>query len=199
MIRIVIAEDQRLLLGALGALLDLEDDLEVVGGASNGVEAIELIHRLKPDVCILDIEMPGKTGLDVAEELQGKGCKFIILTTFARAGYFERAVKAGVSAYMLKDSPIEELAGSVRSVMTGKRIYATELIVDLYGEENPLTDREKEILQLLAAGKTTKETAEELFLTTGTVRNYISGILDKLDVNNRIEAITLSKEKGWMN
>ncbi|MDF2659565.1 MAG: DNA-binding response regulator [Paenibacillus sp.] len=199
MIRIVIAEDQRLLLGALGALLDLEDDLEVVGGASNGVEAIELIQRLKPDVCILDIEMPGKTGLDVAEELQGKGCKFIILTTFARAGYFERAVKAGVSAYMLKDSPIEELAGSVRSVMTGKRIYATELIVDLYGEENPLTDREKEILQLLAAGKTTKETAEELFLTTGTVRNYISGILDKLDVNNRIEAITLSKEKGWMN
>ncbi|TNJ62239.1 response regulator transcription factor [Paenibacillus hemerocallicola] len=199
MIRIVIAEDQRLLLGALGALLDLEDDLEVVGGASNGVEAIELIQRLKPDVCILDIEMPGKTGLDVAEELQGKGCKFIILTTFARAGYFERAVKAGVSAYMLKDSPIEELAGSVRSVMTGKRIYATELIVDLYGEENPLTDREKEILQLLAAGKTTKEMAEELFLTTGTVRNYISGILDKLDVNNRIEAITLSKEKGWMN
>ncbi|TMV48736.1 response regulator transcription factor [Paenibacillus mesophilus] len=199
MIRIVIAEDQRLLLGALGALLDLEDDLEVVGRASNGVEAIELIHRLKPDVCILDIEMPGKTGLDVAEELQGKGCKVIILTTFARAGYFERAVKAGVSAYMLKDSPIEELASSVRSVMTGKRIYASELIVDLYGEENPLTDREKEILQRLAAGKTTKETAEELFLTTGTVRNYISGILDKLEVSNRIEAITLSKEKGWMD
>lgn len=199
MIRIVIAEDQRLFLGALGALLDLEDDLEVVGKASNGVEAIELIHRLKPDVCILDIEMPGKTGLDVAEELQGKGCKFIIMTTFARTGYFKRAVKAGVSAYMLKDSPIEELASSVRSVMTGKRIYASELIVDLYGEDNPLTDREKEILQRLAAGKTTKETAEELYLTTGTVRNYISGILDKLEVGNRIEAITLSKEKGWMD
>ncbi|MEF3302064.1 response regulator transcription factor [Paenibacillus sp. GYB003] len=199
MIRIVIAEDQRLLLGALGALLDLEDDLEVVGKASNGVEAIELVDRLKPDVCILDIEMPGKTGLDVAEELKGKGCKVIILTTFARAGYFERAVKAGVSAYMLKDSPIEELAASVRSVMTGKRIYASELIVELYNEENPLTDREKEILQKLAAGKTTKETAKELFLTTGTVRNYISGILDKLEVSNRIEAITLSKEKGWMD
>lgn len=197
MIRIVIAEDQQMLLGALGSLLSLEEDMEVVAKARNGAEAVELAHRYRPDVCIMDIEMPGKSGLDAAEELKGLGCKVIILTTFARSGYFERAVKAGVSAYLLKDSPSEELANSIRSVMAGRRIYAPELMDDVYREENPLTEREMAVLELVADGKNTKEIASQLSITTGTVRNYISTILDKLDVKNRIEAITHSKEKGW--
>ncbi|NHC40164.1 response regulator transcription factor [Bacillus sp. MM2020_1] len=197
MIKIVIAEDQQMLLGAFGSLLNLEDDMEVVGKASNGEEAVSLVKKLQPDVCIMDIEMPGKSGLEAAEELKGLGCKVIILTTFARTGYFQRAIKAGVSGYLLKDSPSEELANSIRSVMSGRRIYAPELMDDVYGEENPLTDREKEVLELVADGKNTKEIAEELSIKTGTVRNYISIILDKLEVKNRIEAITQSKEKGW--
>ncbi|PLS02841.1 response regulator transcription factor [Neobacillus cucumis] len=197
MIKIVIAEDQQMLLGAFGSLLNLEDDMEVIGKASNGIEAVELVKNYKPDVCIMDIEMPGKSGLEAAEDLKGLGCKVIILTTFARTGYFQRALKAGVSGYLLKDSPSEELASSIRNVMAGRRIYAPELMDDVYGEENPLTDREKEVLELVADGKNTKEIAETLSIKAGTVRNYISIILDKLEVKNRIEAITQSKEKGW--
>lgn len=197
MIRIVIAEDQRMMLGALGSLLNLEDDMEVVGKVSNGKEAISLVKSLQPDICIMDIEMPEKSGLEAAEELKGLGCKVIILTTFARSGYFQRALKAGVRGYLLKDSPSDELASSIRSVMGGRRIYAPELMDDVYGEENPLTDREKEVLELIADGKNTKEIADKLSIKTGTVRNYISAILDKLEVTNRIEAITQSKEKGW--
>jgi two-component system response regulator DesR len=197
MIKIVIAEDQQMLLGAFGSLLNLEDDMEVVGKASNGEEAVSLVKKYKPDVCIMDIEMPAKSGLEAAEDIKGLGCKVIILTTFARTGYFQRALKAGVSGYLLKDSPSEELASSIRNVMAGRRIYAPELMDDVYGEENPLTDREKEVLELVADGKNTKEIAETLSIKTGTVRNYISIILDKLEVKNRIEAITQSKEKGW--
>ena len=197
MIRIVIAEDQKMLLGAFGSLLNLEEDMEVIGQAANGVEAVELVQRLQPDICIMDIEMPGKSGLEAAEELKEIPCKIIILTTFARTGYFQRAIKAGVRGYLLKDNPSEELASSIRSVMAGKRIYAPELIDEMYGQENPLTDREREVLELVADGKNTKEIADQLSIKNGTVRNYISTILDKLEVKNRIEAITHSKEKGW--
>lgn len=197
MIRIVVAEDQRMMLGALGSLLNLEEDMEVVGKACNGEEAISLVRQHHPDICIMDIEMPEKSGLEAAEELKTAECKVIILTTFARSGYFQRALKAGVKGYLLKDSPSEELADSIRSVMAGKRIYAPELIDDVYSEENPLTKREKKVLELVADGKNTKEIADELSIKTGTVRNYISQILDKLHVKNRIEAISHSKEKGW--
>lgn len=197
MIRIVIAEDQRMLLGALASLLDLEEDMKVVGKASNGEEAVRLVHAHKPDICIMDIEMPGMSGLDAAEQLKGTGCKVMILTTFARSGYFERAIKSGASGYLLKDSPSEELADSIRMIMAGRRIYATELVDNAYGNENPLTEREKEVLLLIAEGKNTKDIASELYLTNGTVRNYISVILDKLGVSNRVEAITRFKEKGW--
>ncbi|THF75701.1 response regulator transcription factor [Cohnella fermenti] len=197
MIRIVIAEDQRMLLGALASLLDLEDDMQVVGRAGNGEEALKLIRERKPDICVMDIEMPVKTGLDAAEEIRGLGCKVIILTTFARAGYFERALRAGVSAYLLKDSPSEELAASIRSVMAGRRIYAPELVDESIQPDNPLTERETEVLGMIADGKNTKEIASSLYITTGTVRNYISVILNKLNVSNRIEAISRFKEKGW--
>lgn len=197
MIRIVLAEDQRMMLGALGSLLDLEEDMEVVGKASNGEEVIELVEKLQPDICIMDIEMPLKSGLDAAEILRDQPCKIIILTTFARSGYFERARKAGVSGYLLKDSPSEDLATSIRTIMDGRRIYAPELVDLAYADENPLTDRESQVMELIAEGRSTKEIAKELFITTGTVRNYISTILDKLEVGNRIEAISRFKEKGW--
>ncbi|MFC7687235.1 response regulator [Ureibacillus sp. GCM10028918] len=200
MIRIVIAEDQGMLLGAMKSLLNMEDDMEVVGIAKNGDEAVGLVSELKPDICIMDIEMPVKTGLDAAELLsENTDCKIIILTTFARPGYFERARKAGVRGYLLKDSPIEELVHSIRVIMDGRRIYAPELVDFVYEDdsENPLTERESQVLELVAEGKTTKEIAAELFLSAGTVRNYISTILDKLGVGNRIEAISRFKEKGW--
>nr|WP_255639733.1 response regulator transcription factor [Aquibacillus saliphilus] len=196
-IRIVLAEDQRLLLGALGSLLDLEEDMDVVGKARNGEEALALVKQHDPDICIMDIEMPLKSGLDAAEELKDHSCKVIILTTFARSGYFERARDAGVSGYLLKDSPSEDLANSIRVIMDGRRVYAPELVDMAYSDVNPLTDREEQVIKLMADGKNTKEIASQLYLTNGTVRNYISTILDKLEVSNRIEAITRFKEKGW--
>lgn len=200
MIRIVIAEDQGMMLGALGALIGMEEDMEVVGMAKNGEEAITLVQENTPDVCIMDIEMPVKTGLDAAEALKNTSTKVIMLTTFARSGYFERARKAGVRGYLLKDSPIEELVTSIRQIVDGRRIYAPELVDIAFEDyrENPLTKRENEVLKLVADGKTTKEIAKELYLTAGTVRNYISTIFEKLEVSNRIEAISLYKDKGWL-
>ncbi len=197
MISIVIAEDQQMLLGALGSLLDLEENMQIVGMAKNGEEACTLVKKHNPDICIMDIEMPLKSGLDAAEELKDHPCKVIILTTFARAGYFSRARQAGVSGYLLKDSPSEELANSIRIIMEGQRIFAPELVDMAFGDENPLTEREKQVIQLMADGKNTKEISSQLYITPGTVRNYISVILDKLEVSNRIEAISRFKEKGW--
>lgn len=200
MIRIVIAEDQGMLLGALSSLLNMEEDFKVVGKAKNGEEAVSLVKKLEPDICVMDIEMPIKTGIDAAEELIGSTCKVIMLTTFARVGYFERAQRAGVHGYLLKDSPIEELADAIRTVVDGRRVYAPELVDTIYNDdikENPLNGRESELLDLISKGKTTKEIANELYLSNGTVRTYISIILGKLDVGNRIEAISRFKEKDW--
>lgn len=198
MIRLVLAEDQNLLLGALGSLLDMEEDIEVVGKATNGEEALSLVESLNPDVCMMDIEMPVMTGLEAAEILKKSDCKVIILTTFLRPGYFERAKKANVNGYLLKDSPSESLAQSVRKVMTGKRVYAPELIDIAFELDNPLTAREQEIVKHLADGEATKSIAQKLNLSNGTVRNYISIVLDKLDAKNRIEAISKAIEKGWL-
>ncbi len=200
MIRLFIAEDQKMLLSALGSLLDLEKDMEVIGQAVNGEEALSSILRLKPDVCLMDIEMPVLSGLDVAEQLTQRGShsKVIILTTFARPGYFERAVKSGVHGYLLKDGEIDELADAIRKCMTGKRIFSPELTFDLIREENPLTEREQQILRLASLGKTTKEITSELYLSSGTVRNYISEIIQKLEAKNRTEAASIAKTKGWI-
>ena len=157
MIRIVIAEDQEMLLEAMGSLLNLEEDMEVVGQARNGEEALTLVHQLQPDVCIMDIEMPEMSGLEAAEALKPAGCKVIILTTFARTGYFERALKADVRGYLLKDSPSEELACSIRSIMDGKRIYSPELMDD----DSSDNERGIEVLELLADGQITNETSNQ--------------------------------------
>ncbi|TYS10198.1 response regulator transcription factor [Bacillus subtilis] len=200
MIRLFIAEDQRMLLGALGSLLDLEEDMEVMGQALNGEEALKAILKLEPDVCIMDIEMPVRSGLDVAEELMQKGCgsKVIILTTFARPGYFERAVKAGVHGYLLKDGEIDDLADAIRKCVKGKRVFSPELTFNMMRDENPLTVREQEILRLAALGKTTKDITLELYLSQGTVRNYISEIIQKLNAKNRTEAASIAEDKGWI-
>ena len=200
MIRIVIAEDQRMLRSALGTLLSMEEDFEVVGEADNGEDALKLIENLQPDICLLDIEMPRKSGLEVASDLKkiGSDCKVIILTTFARPGYFERAVKAGVYGYLLKDGSIDELAASIRRIMNGSKEFSPELIVSVIHDDNPLTNREQEILRLAAEGKTAKEIAKQLFLSSGTVRNYLSEITQKLEAKNKIEAISIAKEKGWI-
>lgn len=203
MIRIVIAEDQQLLRGALAALLDLEEDLQVVGQAGDGQEALKQIEALRPDVCLLDIEMPLLSGLEVAERLQQQagraaGCRVMIVTTFARPGYFERAVKADVRGYLLKDEPSERLAEAIRRVMQGHREVSPQLIFGEGRESNPLTGREREILRLAAAGLTAGEISAQLHLSAGTVRNVISVILSKLAAKNRIEAIAIAEQKGWL-
>lgn len=200
MINIVIAEDQRLLRGAMASLLDLEDDIEVAGEAGDGAEALAMIERLKPDVCLMDIEMPLMSGLEVAEILKSRGhaTRIIILTTFARPGYFERGVKAGIQGYLLKDEPVDKLADAIRRVMGGHREVSPELVFGSLREENPLSDREREILKLAGDGRSAGEIASALHLSYGTVRNYISEILGKLEVKSRIEAVRLAEEKGWM-
>lgn len=198
MIRLVLAEDQNLLRDALGLLLDMEADIEVVGKASNGEEALELVESLAPDICLMDIEMPIMTGLEAAERLKDSDCKVIILTTFLRSGYFARAKAANVSGYLLKDSPSESLAESIRKIMEGKRIYSPELIDVAFELDNPLTEREQQIVKHLAEGEATKTIAHKLNLSDGTVRNYISIVLDKLDARNRIEAIRKAIDKGWL-
>ncbi|MDN3020242.1 response regulator transcription factor [Paenibacillus sp. BSR1-1] len=173
MIRIVIAEDQELLLGAIGSLLNMEDDMQVVGQAGNGEEAVALVHQLQPDVCIMDIEMPKMSGLAAAEALKSVECKVIILTTFARNGYFERALKADAKGYLLKDGPSEELACSIRSIMAGNTIYSP----DLMDEGSMDTEQEKELLEKTVAEPIITNTSRNKL---GMVRNYFSTILDKM-------------------
>jgi two-component system, NarL family, response regulator DesR len=176
MIRIVIAEDQKMLLGTIGSLLNLEDDMEVVGQAGNGEEALRLVNRLQPDVCIMDIEMPEKSGLEAAEALMPLGCKVIILTTFARAGYFQRVLNANVRGYLLKDNPSEELACSIRSIIAGKRIYSPDLMDDEFSSN----EQEMARFERLVDEPTINENSIQPSKTIGTVRNYISTIMDKI-------------------
>lgn len=201
MISLVIAEDQKILRGALGTLLDFEEDLTVIGQAQDGEEALRLIHQLKPDVCILDIEMPKKSGLDVADELKKaeSTCKVVILTTFARPGYFERALRADVRGYLLKDGSIDELANAIKNVMTGKREFSSELVTGHFSNDNPLTKREQEVLNHAANGLTSKEIGTELYLSSGTVRNYLSEILQKVGAKNKVEALVICRKKGWLD
>lgn len=201
MIRIVLGEDQGLLRGALATLLSLEDDIEVIGQAGNGQEALDLIMKEGPDIAILDIEMPLMTGLEVAEEVQRRGstCRVMILTTFARPGYFQRAIAAGVSAYLLKDSPSEELCEAIRQVVSGKRVVHPELSLAMWEEPCPLSARERDVLKLAAQGLTLQEIGKQLFLSHGTVRNYMSEAIGKLGASTRMEAIRVAQDKGWLD
>ena len=198
-IRVVIAEDQGMVLGALAALLEIEGDISVVARSRNGKEALAAVLEHKPDVFITDIEMPEMTGLDVAGELKRRrsGTRVIILTTFARAGYLRRALEAGASGYLLKDMRSEELAEAVRRGATGlARDLDPELATEAWAEPDPLTDRERQVLRLAGDGVSSGDIAAELSLSEGTVRNYLSEAISKLGANNRIEAARIARTKG---
>lgn len=200
MIRVVVAEDQGMVLGALAALLETESDIEVVGMARNGAEAVAMTRERRPDVLLTDIEMPEMTGLEVAAALKGQGLptKIVIVTTFARAGYFRRALDAGASGYILKDSPPDMLANTVRKVHAGLRAIDPELAAEAWGEADPLTDRERQALRLAGDGKTTGDIAETLGLSEGTVRNYLSEAMTKVGAVTRVEASRIARAKGWL-
>lgn len=199
MIRVMIAEDQSMVLGALAALLDMESDIEVVGQARDGEQALNLVRKLQPDVLLTDIEMPKVTGLELAAKVRSKGGpRVIILTTFARAGYLRRALEAGASGYLLKDAPATELAQAVRLVHAGGRAIDPELAAEAWSEPDPLSDRERQVLRLAGEGRTSAEIAKELRLSEGTVRNYLSEAISKLDAGNRVEAARIARDKGWL-
>lgn len=200
MIRIVIAEDQGMVLGALAALLELEGDLEVVAQARDGAQGLALVGAHRPDVLLTDIEMPGLTGLELAARVreQHPETRVVILTTFARSGYLQRALAAGVSGYLLKDAPASELSAAVRRVHAGLRAVDPELAAEAWSEPDPLTERERACLRLAGQGQTSPEIARALGLSDGTVRNYLSEAIGKLGVGNRIEAARLAREKGWL-
>ncbi|MFK8016394.1 MAG: response regulator [Gammaproteobacteria bacterium] len=199
-LRIVLVEDQTMVLGALAALLDLEPDFQVVGTASDGKAAIELLDTLSPDILVTDIEMPVMGGLDLALALRDRpeAPKVVILTTFARAGYLRRALDAGVRGYLLKDAPSEQLAVALRQVAAGKRVVDPELAMESLDARDPLTERERQALRAAAEGKSTQQIAAALFLSDGTVRNYLSEAISKLNASNRIDAARIARQKGWL-
>ena len=201
MIRIVLAEDQGLVLGAISALLSLEQDLEVVGQAADGQAALEQCRSLNPDVLVTDIEMPRLSGLDLSERLRAEGSpvRVIIVTTFGRAGYLRRALGVGARGYLLKDAPAEQLAGAIRRVHAGGRTIAPELAEGAWDAgQNPLTDRERQVLQAAEDGAGTGTIAAALGLSEGTVRNYLSEAISKLEARGRVEAARKAREFGWL-
>jgi two-component system response regulator DesR len=201
MIRVLIAEDQNLVLGALAALLRLEPDLDVVGTAGNGKDALALCRQLVPDIVLTDVEMPQMTGLELAAHLAQENVKsrVVILTTFARSGYLRRAMAAGVRGYLLKDAPADTLAAAIRVVHGGGRAIAPELALESWNAgADPLSDRERQVLRLAGEGKTSVEIARQVHLSEGTVRNYLSEAISKLNAGNRIEAYRMARDAGWL-
>lgn len=200
MIRLVLAEDQAMVRGALAALLGLESDLHVVAEAGDGESAWSAVQSLQPDLLVTDIEMPGCTGLDLALRIKESSLstRVVILTTFARAGYLRRALDAGVRGYLLKDAPSEQLAAALRQVNAGGRAIDPQLALAAWGEDDPLSERERQVLRLAGEGAGSAEIAERLHLSQGTVRNYLSEAIGKLGVANRIEAYRLARGKGWL-
>ncbi len=200
-IRVVLAEDQAMVLGALAALLDLEPDIEVVRCAANGRGAFDAVFKLVPDVLVTDIEMPLMTGLELAGKLREShpAVRTVILTTFARPGYLRRALEAGARGYLLKDRPAAELADAVRRVHRGLRVIDPALATEAWSAEvDPLTERERQILQRAGEGRATAEIAGELRLSEGTVRNYLSEAIAKLGAANRVDAARIARAKGWL-
>ncbi|MFL9583965.1 response regulator transcription factor [Stenotrophomonas sp. AB1(2024)] len=200
MIRIVLAEDQAMVRGALSALLGLEPDIEVLGAAADGEAAWRMLQQLQPDILVTDIEMRGLSGLELAQRIARHGLpiKVVIVTTFARSGFLRRALDAGVCGYLLKDAPAEKLADALRQVQHGGRAIDPQLALDAWSQADPLNDRERQVLRLSGDGRSASEIATQLGLSPGTVRNYLSECIGKLGVANRIEAYRLARQKGWL-
>ena len=200
MISIVLAEDQTMLREAMVQLINLNDNIEVVASTGNGKQALAYIESEKPNVAILDIEMPGLTGLEILSHIRNKqlDVKVIIVTTFKRPGYFESAVSYDVDAYVLKERSIEELVTTVYKVLNDEKEYSESLMTTIFNERNPLTPKEQLVLKEIGKGHSSKEIAINLFLSDGTIRNYTSIIIDKLEAENRYDAWHIAKHKGWI-
>jgi len=201
MIRIVVAEDQAMVLGALASLLALEPDMAIVGQARDGEAALALVRDLRPDILLTDIEMPGLTGIDVAARITAEGLRsrIVIVTTFGRPGYLSRAREAGVRGYLLKDAPVETLADAIRTVAAGGRVIPQELAAAAWeAGADPLSERERAVLRLAEEGLPNKEIARRLALSPGTIRNYLADAAAKLGAGNRIEAGRAARSRGWL-
>lgn len=200
MISIIIAEDQYMLRKAMVQLIEFNDQMNVIEDCGNGVDAFEFIEKYHPDIAILDIEMPGLTGLEVLVKIKEfkLDTKVIIVTTFKRPGYFEKAVANDVDAYVLKERSVEDLIQTIQNVIKGEKEYSTSLMTTLFKESNPLTHKEQVVLREIGNNLSSKEIAEKLYLSDGTVRNYTSNIIDKLNADNRFNAWKQAKEKGWI-
>jgi two-component system, NarL family, response regulator DesR len=200
-IQVLLAEDQAMVRGALAALLGLEDDIEVVAEVTRGDEVVPAAVKARPDVALLDIEMPGIDGLEAAAALRRElpSCRVLILTTFGRPGYLRRAVEGGVGGFVIKDAPATQLADAIRRVAAGERVIDPALALTALGEGNsPLTAREREVLAAAERGASIAEIARKLYLSEGTVRNYLSEAIQKLEARNRMEAAHIARDKGWL-
>lgn len=202
-INILLAEDQTMLLNALATILDLEDELNVVTSCANGQQALKYIRENPEpsiDIVLTDIEMPDMTGLELAHSLQQDNFagQVIILTTFSRSGYLRRAMDSGVKGYLLKDSPSQDLINAIIKVHEGGRVIAPELMANAWMEKDPLTEKERQALRLANEGLSTDAIAEKLFLSKGTVRNYLSSAANKLSAKNRVEAARIAHQNGWL-
>jgi two-component system response regulator DesR len=201
LIKVLLAEDQGMMRGALALLLNLEEDFEVVGQVSTGDRIVPTALEVRPDVAVLDIEMPGRSGLDAAADLHAElpACKILIVTTFGRPGYLRRAMEAGASGFLVKDGPVEDLAHAIRRVLAGERVVDPELATDaLSAGPNPLTARERDVLAAAVDGSTIADIAGRLHLSESTVRNYLSAAIGKTGSRNRIEAVRAARHNGWL-
>ncbi|MFA4896187.1 MULTISPECIES: response regulator transcription factor [Microbacterium] len=200
-IRLVIVDDQAMLRGALAALLDLEEDLTVVGVAADGDEAVQVVARTEPDVCLMDIQMPGMDGIAATRAVRSANfdTRVLIVTTFARPGYLRSALDAGASGFVVKDAPAEQLADAVRRVHAGMRVVDSALAeASLFDGANPLSEREQQVLRLAADGRSAAAVASEIFLSAGTVRNNLSAAIGKVGAANRAQAVRIAQDKGWI-
>ena len=197
--KLLLAEDQAMVRGALAALLALEADYQIIE-AADGDKALALLKQQHFDLLLTDIEMPGLSGIELAQYVQQQqpATKVVIITTFGRSGYIKRALAAGVSGFLLKDAPIEQLCSALRQVQAGKRVIDTELVLQALGDVDPLTDKERRALRLAAEGKTTSEIAAALYIAEGTARNYLSEAISKMQASNRIDAARIARQKGWL-
>jgi two-component system response regulator DesR len=197
--RILLAEDQAMVRTALASLLRLEADFQVTE-AADGSTALKLLQQQPFDLLLSDIEMPGHSGIELAQYLQQQklATKVVIITTFGRAGYVKRAIDAGVGGFLLKDAPVDQLVSAINQVMAGKRVIDSELLLNSLGEQDPLTDKERQALRLAADGHSTSEIANALYIAEGTARNYLSEAISKLNAANRIDAARIARQKGWL-
>ncbi|MEL0639920.1 response regulator transcription factor [Pseudoalteromonas aliena] len=204
MIRVYLVEDQALVRDAVAALLGLDFNIEIIGQASNGQDALNAIEALDsdfhPDIILTDIEMPTMNGIELSEKITAKfpAIKMVIMTTFSRAGYIRRALTTGVKGFILKEAPSEELINALKKVMQGQKVIDPELAINALDDTDPLTDKERKALKLASDGLKTSDIAKQLFISEGTTRNYLSDAIAKLNATNRIDAARIAKQKGWL-